>query len=385
MNISDGISYQRLQQHLTSTSQTVSQLQIRIPQAQKVYSQNRTAYADHWSLGLDNKLLLVTSYSTPTAQFPHGQMNDLLSQAKKIESSDRDKAHALLDQLDSLLQTTSQIVNMILGPPGTTNQGFYDQLSYKQTHAIEALHSAQAEINAGTQVLREKEIDYWNSSHHLNFIGAKSMLARASNELRTAQYTASVRLEHSLIDMPLAYMQATNTLTMARDAVALANQEESDARSAQNAIDSTQAHINTVSPIVSMATYQRSLAQMHLLTANSSLQSARNAFYNGEYSQAKSLAQSAYSEADTARSMTVKPPPPSVSSSSSSSSSGGTSSWSSGSKTNTGSGPSKSSGGSWNGGSNKSSGGSWGGGSSKSSGGSWGGGSSKSSSGSWHK
>ncbi|MCJ7792594.1 MAG: hypothetical protein MUP45_01260 [Candidatus Marinimicrobia bacterium] len=302
-----GSSVNRFQAEALETRLTVLEEQAQVTEsrllaAKQEYEEKHLLFADHWSVELSEALI-----EAERSFGQEGSVFQLLNQARK--ASDRREAHKLADQAEVLLSTTILVVDKILGPPNTVDQGLYQILFWKDGQAQTKIAEGQGKIPAILATLNGKMADEWNQSHGLSLASAYAKLAEAEGQLIIAQRTLEVRIERNLVDRPLAFDQAEIVFRLADEALRLAETDESNARAAWSAIEDAKARIVWARSYIATSSYQQVQALLMLPQAESTLQLAEEAFNAEDFVNAKRYAEEAYAQTETSWLMAATPTP----------------------------------------------------------------------------
>jgi len=291
-----------LETRLTVLEEQAQVTESRLFIAEQEYEERHLLFADHWSTGLSEALFEAER------QFgQEGSVFQLLNQARSTSS--RQEAHKLADQAETLLSTTIVVVDKILGPPNTVDQGLYQILAWKDGQVQTRIAQGQEKISATLAMLNGKMADEWNQSHGLSLASAYAKLAEAEGQLVIAQQTLEVKVERNLIDRPLAFDQAETVFRLADEALRFAEADEFNARAAWSAIENAKARIVWARSYIAASSYQQAQALLMLPQAESTLQLAEEAFAAEDFVNAKRYAEEAYTQTETSWLMAATPTP----------------------------------------------------------------------------
>ena len=277
----------------------------RIEEAEGEYQRQHLKYADHWSAGIDVPLTQARE-----TLGPEGLTQQSLIEARRaIKNKKWADSEILVSQAEEKAKVSTETIDKILGPPETTGQGLYDQLEVKSQQALNKVELAKTTIANNRKKLDDKLADSWNRDHGVELKAAYAKLVDAQLVLGFAQIALTERVERGLVDLPQAHDEALMAVGLANDALQLASDEETLARSTWQAIETCQLVRRQSNVYILASSYRQSEALAQLLITESTLQQALSAFDAKNYTSAKSLADNCFVQAMSAQGVAATPTP----------------------------------------------------------------------------
>ncbi len=280
-----------------------------LPNAENEFDQNAALFARHWSEGFEQKL----STSRDNLENNGTIYNIWASGVQALQNNNRTLARQYWEEADAALNNSELIIIQILGPPGTTDQRYYDILNQK-TQEIDSgyIDRVQASIDEGRQYINTLPAKaLCGSSTLLSYESALSILNQASIGLNVARTTLTVIVPDGVVDKPVAYDQAQQVANQVESARTTAEQLNVSADQAQSQIANCQSTINLAASQL-IGAYDSIVAQSKYNLAISEGDLAYQSCISQDFSSVTTHVNSCVSYANMSISAAEPPPPTSV-------------------------------------------------------------------------
>lgn len=203
----------QIRQQAEAITATVKEAQGRWSQAVKTVGIRRTDYPTKYSVEFDSQI-----ERGRTRLGDGGQAEVWLAElAEAIAQKDYKVAEERIGQLGTIVSEDVAFVDRILGPPGTTGQGYYEVLD-KQSAVVDAGLIADVQIHidmvkAYVGQLPRKQL--CGSGNLLSYTSVEGQIALARNKLDQAEFVTLVTLIEGFVDKPQVYKEAKEAEAMA--------------------------------------------------------------------------------------------------------------------------------------------------------------------------
>lgn len=299
-HLSEKAIRQRLENRITTIKQEAANARTQLFSAQDAYDSHHLEYADHWSEGLHESLLVARSH------LEIGGSIEMFVQQASESLADREYTASgnYLNQAETALSEAKHPIDRILGPPN-----LYDHLAQLAQRSDETVTSAELAVPATLTMLNNMKSEPWNLYYGLTFPTSYQTVAVAQIRLTEAQFANTQVVERGIVDKPLASQKADEVLALLNLAVQQAEQDERNASDAVDAMDDAQDDIDDARDYIESSNYNRQSALAKLAIAEGTLRSAENAFARQDFVEAYNLALQASDEAGDAMSAAATPTP----------------------------------------------------------------------------